>query len=161
VRRPDALYLIEDFPDRAAALEFLRGCEVRDERVYVIAENPQGNLGKDLVMIFEEADGAFVELAERSPAPVNVSFGDCARCGYAVIPASAPGSAAIHYGDGQVRWSVSLDQMEMTGQGFKCTSCGALICAACCRAVPQQAAPDGRLELGCWICDRPVDVFQG
>jgi hypothetical protein len=36
-----------------------------------------------------------------------------------------------------------------------------LICAACCRAVPQQAASDGRLELECWICDRAVDVFQG
>jgi hypothetical protein len=40
-------------------LEFLRGCVVRDERVYAIAENPQGNLGKDLVMIFEEAVDVF------------------------------------------------------------------------------------------------------
>lgn len=58
MHKPDALYLIEAFQTRSAALDSLRGCEIRDERIYVIAENPQGNLDKDLIMIFEEAGGA-------------------------------------------------------------------------------------------------------
>ncbi|THV41221.1 hypothetical protein [Glycomyces buryatensis] len=162
VKTPNGLYLMEAFGGRAAALEFLRGCEVRDERVYVIAENPESNLGKDLVMIFEEFDGAFVEIAERSVLPTpELSREDCARCGYAVIPAQSPGSSAITYGDGTVRWFASLDQMEMDGYGHQCQACGALACARCYRSVPQHPNAGGKLDLRCWLCDGRVDVFTG
>jgi hypothetical protein len=152
VRKPNALYLIEEFPTRSTALDFLRGCEVRDERVYVIAENPQGNLGRDLIMIFEEADGTFVEIAERSPLPApRFSREDCARCGYSVIPARDPGPG--------VKWFVALEEMEMDGHGFQCWSCGALACARCYRSVPQDREPDGHVDLRCWLCDTRADVF--
>jgi hypothetical protein len=160
VRKPDALYLIEAFGTRSAALAFLRGCEVRDERIYVIAENPQGNLGKDLIMIFEEADGAFVEIAERSPLPApRRSTEDCARCGYSVIPASHPGTIGIDTGEGAVEWLVALDDMEMSGHGHQCLSCRALACARCYQSVPQSLGPGGQLDLRCWLCGGGTDVF--
>ncbi|GAB3645497.1 hypothetical protein [Glycomyces tarimensis] len=160
VRRPDSLYLIEEFENRAEALAFLRGCEVRDERVYVIAENPQGNLGKDLVMVFEEADGAFVEIAERTALPTpRYSSEDCARCGYSVIPAASPGFSDSSEEHGSTWWFLSLEDMEMGGHGEQCKSCGALGCARCHRAVPQQRNADGSLDLRCWMCDGEMDVF--
>lgn len=162
VKRPDALYLIEKFPTRSAALDFLRGCEVRDERVYVIAENPQGNLGKDLIMIFEEADGAFVEIAERSPLPTpRLSAENCARCGYSVLPASPPGLSGVSQDRVTVHWLLALSEMERDGHGYRCRSCGALACARCYRSVPQRREPDGQLDLRCWLCGGETEVFTG
>ncbi|WP_131786759.1 hypothetical protein [Protofrankia symbiont of Coriaria ruscifolia] len=128
VDRPNALYLIEEFASRRAALEFLRGCEVRDERIYVIAETPAGNLGKDLIMIFEEADGRFVEIAERSALPSpRRSDEDCARCDYSMMPAGAP--EPIGDVDGEhvsVTYYLNLEELELKGHGFRCELCGGL-----------------------------------
>jgi hypothetical protein len=160
VRKPDALFLIEEFGTRAAALDFLRRCEIRDERIYVIAENPEENLGRDLIMIFAEADGSLVEIGERSPLPApRRSDEDCARCGYVVVPAAVPGTARIVGADGVVEWSVALDQLEQYGCGFRCADCGALACATCFRAVPQRTDASGRVDPHCWLCGSPVDVL--
>lgn len=158
VKNPEGRYLIESFESRSDALEFLRGCEVRDERVYVIAETPQGNLGKDLIMIFEERDGAFVEIAERGalPAP-EFSRVDCGRCGYSVIPgdlrlrdASSDQPARTHILD--------LESMERSGLGFQCTSCLALGCARCYRATLSVRTSSG-MDLRCWLCSGEVAFF--
>jgi hypothetical protein len=156
VNKPDAQYLVDQFPDRTAALAFLRGCEVQDERVYVIAENPQGHLGRDLVMIFEESTGEFVEFGVRTPLPEpRFSSTDCARCGYVVIPTADPrrdfGSTA-----GVRIWLVDLEGLEKHGNGYQCTSCRALACASCYRAVPQG---QGELDLRCWLCGEAVEVL--
>ncbi|MFI5953058.1 hypothetical protein [Cryptosporangium sp. NPDC051539] len=148
------LYLVEDFDSRAAALEFLRGCEVRDERVYVIAQSPEGNLGLDLVMIFEEVDGSFVEFAERSPLPApQVSRENCHRCGYSVIPVGRPP-------EGTTTITLALDDLETMGAGFRCPSCGALTCARCYRAT---SSPLGRglLEKRCLLCEGELGFFHG
>lgn len=160
VKKPDAVYLIEAFDSRAAALEFLRGCEVRDERVYVIAESPQGNLGKDLIMIFEEEDGAFVEIAERSAlsAP-EFSRENCSRCGYSVIPAASPFEGFSSDEPGVVTLILDLQSMEQSGQGYQCTSCDGLACARCYQVTPHTRAPDGSLDLRCWLCGNEVDLF--
>jgi hypothetical protein len=160
VKKSDALYLIEAFDSRPAALEFLRGCEVRDERVYVIAESPQGNLGKDLIMIFKEEDGAFVEIAERGalPAP-EFSRENCSRCAYSVIPATSPYEGIPSDEHGRITLLLDLESMEMSGQGYQCTSCHGLACARCYRATPQTRAPNGSLDLRCWLCDGEVDLF--
>ncbi|GIJ46078.1 hypothetical protein Val02_29640 [Virgisporangium aliadipatigenens] len=156
VRRPDALFLIEEFASRAAALDFLRRCEIREERIYVIAENPEGNLGRDLIMIFEEADGAPVEIGERSPLPApRHSDEDCARCGYPVIPGALPELD----GAATVRVAVALDGMARDGSGFRCADCGALGCAWCYRAVPQRTDGSGHADPRCWLCGGRVDVL--
>lgn len=155
-RRADAFYFVWEFPDRAASLAFLRDCEVRQERVYVIAENPEGNLGKDLIMIFEEADGSFVELAERSAAPRGTRQ-DCGRCGYPVLPVSETAGSSIVFADRAVQRYFALDELERGGHGFRCRSCRALGCAHCYRAANPPQLSDGSLVLHCWICRSEVE----
>lgn len=153
--RADFFYMVADFPDRASALRFLRGCEVRRERAYVIAENPQGNLGKDLIMIFEEARGNFVEIAERSPAP-RISREDCARCGYTVLPVDGASRSSLTVRGADVRRYVALDDLERGGNGFRCGSCAALACAHCYRATGPEQRSDGSLVIHCWLCGAEV-----
>src|SRR5437660_9343946 len=51
----------------AVALEYLRRRDVRTEGYYVIIETPGRNLGRDMIMIFDEADGTPIEIPERTP----------------------------------------------------------------------------------------------
>lgn len=162
VRRPDALYLITELPSRSAALEFLRGCEVRRERIYVIAENPDANLGKDLIMIFVESTGAFVEVAERSVlSHPTSSQTDCARCGYPIIPMDSPWEPGDRGEHGSRTWLLALEDMQMQGTGYRCESCGALSCARCYAASEKSKNADGSLNLSCWMrdCQREVAPF--
>lgn len=161
VHKPNALFLIEKFPTRAAALDFLRNCEVRDKGVYVIAENPEQNLGRDLIMIFEETDGSFVEIGKRSPLPTPIfSETDCARCRHTVLKAADPlEQIELPSSTTSVMAYHSLDENEMQGTGFKCQQCGALACAHCYRSVPQKHKPDGGLDLRCWLCNGSVGHF--
>ncbi|MDA1358987.1 hypothetical protein O1R50_05100 [Glycomyces luteolus] len=151
-------YLIVDFPDRATALRYLRGCEVRRELVYVIAENPEGNLGKDLIMIFEETDGSFVELAERSDGSRS-TMRDCGRCGYQVLPVHArtAGIAEVSYGS-SVRRYYALDGLQMGGHGFRCGSCKTLTCAWCLLASGPTKLADSSLVLRCLHCRSELEA---
>src|SRR5205807_3829377 len=80
-------YDIYRAPSRAEALAFLRDFEVKEERRYVIVETPQGNLGKDFVLIFDEKTQETIELARRKPlASLKKSMTHCCRCGYPVLP---------------------------------------------------------------------------
>ncbi|RSN64071.1 hypothetical protein DMH08_18435 [Actinomadura sp. WAC 06369] len=156
VNQPSGRYLIESFGSRAEALDFLRGCEVRDEKVYVIAETPEGNLGKDLIMIFEEDDGAFVELADRKALPDPAfSRENCARCGYSVIPAAAFPSVE----GASFSYHLNLEDMEMNGTGFQCSSCKGLACARCYRATLHNPRTQAPLDLRCWLCNRETELF--
>ena len=47
-------YEIYRSSSRAAALEFLRQQEIKEERRYVVVETPEGNFAKDLIAIFDE-----------------------------------------------------------------------------------------------------------
>src|SRR4051794_29315111 len=68
--------------DRNEAFAFLRGLEIKEERHYAIVETPDGNFGKDLIMIFDERTQDLIELAERKPlARLQKSRTHCARCG--------------------------------------------------------------------------------
>jgi hypothetical protein len=151
-------YLIVDFPDRATALRFLRGCEVRRELVYVIAANPEGTLGKDLIMIFEATDGSSVELAERSPG-LRSTQRDCIRCGYQVLPAHAPaaGIAEVSYGS-SVRRYYALEGLQTGGHGFRCSSCRTLTCAWCLLASEPTKLADSSLLLRCLNCRSELEA---
>ncbi|TQL69323.1 hypothetical protein FB381_3228 [Nocardioides albertanoniae] len=142
-------YVVEKFPSRSSALDVLRGCDVRDERVYLIGETPEGNIGRDLVWIFEEQNGSFIEIAERTPLPEPVySQTDCAHCGYTVLPMGDPGLSV----DGPMTASYLLvsSDVERAGQGFECEQCGALGCMHCYLRTSDdvEATPDRR----CWLC---------
>lgn len=160
-RQDGSLYLVDHFPNRAAALDHLRGVEVRQERVYVIAETSlDGSYGRDLVMIFDEADGSIIEFGKRDAldSPTR-SATDCARCGYPVIPMDAP---MIEPGPNvTVSWYLQLDEMKRAGLGFACESCGALSCASCQPESGQAEQPDGVLAPACWMpgCGGAMEPF--
>lgn len=81
------VYQVIFLKSEAVALEYLRHREVRQEGLYVIVETPQRNLGRDMIMIFDEADGSLVEIPERTPLPEPTpSPTHCARCGYPILP---------------------------------------------------------------------------
>lgn len=84
------VYEVSWVKSEAVALEYLRRRDVRQERYYVIVETPYRNLGRDMIMIFDEADGALVEIPERTPlAELTASPTHCARCGYPIMPCSS------------------------------------------------------------------------
>jgi hypothetical protein len=60
------IYEVSWVKSEAVALEYLRRRDVRQEGYYVIVETPRRNLGRDMVMIFDEADGSLIEIPERA-----------------------------------------------------------------------------------------------
>lgn len=151
-------YVVESFASRSSALEVLRGCDVRDERVYLIAETPEGNIGRDLVWIFEEQDGSFIEIAERTPLPEpTFSRTDCARCGYTVLPMGRPGAGISVDGGMTVSHYLVAGDIERAGQGLECQECGALGCMHCYlhNADGLGSSSDHR----CWLCQGSMGGF--
>ena len=74
-------YDVYTAPTRDDALAFLRQHEVKEERRYAIVETPQGNIGKDFIMIFDERTQGMIELAQRQPlAAPRKSASHCCRC---------------------------------------------------------------------------------
>lgn len=135
-------YKVYTAPGRARALEFLRACVVNEERYYLIIETPQGNFGKDLVVIFDERTSARIEFGERRPLPSPVKSPDrCARCGYPVLPfdASAPGADALSPFEKLLQSTpkdgaqpvVFLEGLKDKGLGFFCPACPTAWCAFC------------------------------
>jgi len=60
-------YEVYQARNRADALAFLREQVVREERRYIVVETPEGSIGKDLIMIFDEATNTKIEYGERRP----------------------------------------------------------------------------------------------
>jgi len=111
------------------ALAFLRGQEVKEERRYIVVETPEGNFGKDLIMIFDEATNTKIEYGKRRPLDKPCTTpGRCARCGYTVLSAEAVGIAP---GVAETHTLLLLDELKEKGVGFVCAKCRALHCPFC------------------------------
>lgn len=114
---------------KADAMAFLRAQEVREERRYIIVETPEGNFGKDLIMIFDEATNTKIEYGERRRLHKTcVTPGRCVRCGYTVLPAGAVGIAP---GVAETHTLLLLDQLKEKGVGLVCARCKTLHCPFC------------------------------
>jgi hypothetical protein len=180
-RKPSgAVYEVHRAANEAAALEYLRGRDVRDQKYYVIVETPGRNLGRDLIMIFDEADGSMLEVPERNPLPdLRPSTTRCARCGYAILPATLPPSQqpeehgpftyrAVFFGQ------PPHDVIRM-GWGYRCIRCRSGACESCYQATIDDMGPvpesttvvytagkqlhDDGLFRTCWVCHNPVTAF--
>mgnify|MGYP003603641985 CR=1 FL=1 len=114
---------------KADAMAFLRSQEVREERRYIVVETPEGNLGKDLIMIFNEATNTRIEFGERRQLEKPATTpGRCARCGYTVLTAGAVGIAP---GVTESYTLVLHDELKEKGVGFVCAKCKTLWCPFC------------------------------
>lgn len=153
-RGETGIYEVHRSGSRAEALALLRGREVREERLYIIVETPEGNVGRDMIMLFDERDGSCIELGERPalPAPVPAA-GFCARCGYPVLPLPAPRP------DGAGSY-LALQDLARDGCGYRCRTCANLGCAACYLAIRPTRGDDGVLDLRCWLCPGGTEPFH-
>lgn len=133
-RQPDATYYVYRARSRSSALEFLRARPVKEQLVYTIVETPEGNLGRDLICIFEEATGAMIELvARQASARPTVSKTHCAWCGYSIVPVKIA-MPVPEIGISQVVSYFTREEYRdfvKRGHGFRCLECGLLQCAAC------------------------------
>lgn len=139
-------YEVYTGPSRNRALEFLRGTEVREERKYVIVETPEGSLGKDLIMIFDEVSSQRIEFSDRKPLPeLTKSKTHCTKCGYPVLPAGRwPGGI-------NVKDLILLEDMKEKGVGFYCSRCETAWCPFCLR---------GDDTATCQICGAQMVVYR-
>lgn len=176
------VYVVSWVNSEAVALEYLRGHDVRQEGYYRVVETPNRNLARDMVMIFDEADGALIEVPERTPLPeLTASTTHCARCGYPILPAArvefpCDGSDCGH------PWHTAdfadpTDKVILAGWGYRCTVCRSAACRACYEATgdqnwvttqgllldPADERPKESAELArrvCWVCPSPVTIFD-
>jgi hypothetical protein len=150
-QQPDGnTYDVYSAQTRSDGLSFLRQHEVKEERRYAIVETPQGNIGKDFIMIFDERTQDMIELAVRQPLKTSTkSASHCCRCGYAIIPLRRTQS----YGDGvgAIHEFVIVSEMKKQGTGFACPQCRALCCAIC--ATPSDAPT-------CPLCRAKVSPYD-
>ena len=132
---------------KADAIDFLRAQEVREERRYIVVETPEGNIGKDLIMIFNEATNTKIEYGERRPLdkPCTVPR-RCVRCGYTVLPAGAVGIAP---GVTETHTLLLLDELKEKGVGLVCATCKTLHCPFCV----------GSGELVCPTCRERLSLY--
>jgi hypothetical protein len=137
-------YVVYTAANRSTALEFLRQTEVKTEREYVIVETPEGNIGKDLIMIFEEGSSAKIEFGVRTPMTKLVkSRTNCTRCSYPVLPAgpAIPGATEL----------ILLGDMQKKGVGFFCSTCNTAWCPFC--------VPVDKLGV-CELCGEQMSLFR-
>jgi hypothetical protein len=147
-------YDVYEARNRKSALEALRLVEVKEPLSYVIVETPEGNLGRDLVSIFDEASGATVELVKRTPLPrKRVSPTHCANCGYFVLPAKSD-QLDIQTNIPVVHMSFfSTEDMTVRGLGFYCPSCATAWCSSCATLRGGDAI--------CGICSGIMSIHTG
>lgn len=143
-------YHLHRGPDRASALTFLRATPVREEFVYVIVETPEGNLGRDLIFIFDEATGQPLEYGPRPvlPAPI-LSTTRCGWCESVVVPLELdPPKQRLASSGAEI--IIAQDAMLGTGMGYRCSGCSLLTCAFC---APEPDRGDTRC---CRVCNDPL-----
>jgi TPR repeat protein len=139
---------------RDAALKFLRGKTVKEERQYVVVETPEGNFGRDFIMIFNESTGSMIEFVERIALSNLVkSSTRCTKCGYVVVP-SINLEATYNF---QVKMWVSSEEIKSKGHGFYCQNCKTLWCSFC---VPLDADKFlANSSLHCELCNKDLMYF--
>lgn len=118
--------------NRLLALDFLRKIPIRTERLYLICETPQGNIGKDMIMIFDEMTQERIEYGIRKSLPKLVkSKTHCTRCGYPVLPAnlSSPNATNTIHPD-QMK-EQEIEWLKERGIGFWCPTCQTAWCPFC------------------------------
>lgn len=150
-------YIVYKTSGKARAMEFLRAITVNEEQKYIIAETPQGNFGKDMIMIFNEATQELIEYGERKPLPeLSKSKTNCAKCGYPVIPMDDDGNESPFemllkgiQEDGAEPF-VPLDEMKLQGHGLFCPECQTCWCSFC--------IPEGKIR--CGICGGTLETFK-
>ncbi|MGH9386113.1 MAG: hypothetical protein ACRD2N_17685 [Vicinamibacterales bacterium] len=117
-------YLVYTAVTRADAMSFLRSTPVKEERHYLIVETPDGSVGKDMIMVFDERTSEGLEFGTREPLPaLTKSTSHCSKCGYPVLPAApaVPG----------VKELLVLDELKDKGVGLICVTCRAAWCPFC------------------------------
>lgn len=144
------------------ALEYLRRRDVRQEGHYVVITTPGRRLGRDMVTIFDEADGTLIEIPERTPLPeLRPSTTHCARCGYPILPGEAVDDVPGDPPESIVEFAQSPYEAVLKGFGYQCTKCGSAACAACYRATGEKTdvVGEGVQMHRCWVCDSPVTAY--
>jgi hypothetical protein len=175
------VYEVSWVKTEAVALEYLRRRDIRREGYYVIVETPYRNLGRDMVMIFNESDGALIEIPERTPLPeLTASPTHCARCGYPVLPHDRIVEPACGPDCGHpwhtTEFAQTAEEVILSGFGYHCTKCRSAACRACYEATggenvatrsgfllgpgDERSHPADEIMLRlCWICRSPVTIF--
>ncbi|OGU29297.1 MAG: hypothetical protein A2057_09240 [Ignavibacteria bacterium GWA2_35_9] len=154
-------YIVYKASNKVRAMEFLRATDVKEEQKYLIVETPEGNLGKDMIMIFNEATQELIEYGERNPLPeLSKSKTNCARCGYPVLPMdneeqstkkSSPFEMLLKgLQKESVEPFVPLDDMKLQGHGFFCPTCQTCWCSFCV----------SETKLRCDICGGTLTIFK-
>ncbi|WP_028921905.1 hypothetical protein [Pseudonocardia acaciae] len=176
------VYEVSWVRSEAVALEYLRGRDVRLEGHYVIVETLGRNLGRDMIMIFDEADGSLIEIPERTPLPEPTpSTTHCARCGYPILPCRRVESGCddpdCDHPWHTAEFAEGADELIRAGRGYRCTRCRSGACRACYEATggenvttthgfllepgDERALPSEAITMRlCWVCRSPVTVFD-
>jgi hypothetical protein len=137
-------YEVYTASSRAKAMVFLRETEVKEERTYLIVETPEGNLGKDLIMIFNEGTSAKIEFGTRKPlGKLTKSRTHCTKCGYSVLPAGRPIPGATEL--------IVLEELREGGVGFYCDRCATAWCPFCA------SSPDPQV---CGLCGQKMSLLR-
>jgi endogenous inhibitor of DNA gyrase (YacG/DUF329 family) len=137
---------------KSIAMKFLRQFPVTLERHYVICESPQGNVGKDMIMIFDEGTQKRIEYGTRKPLPqIKLSTSNCSKCGYPVLPASERSTrfAGSHGSDAEDIKDIAL--LKEKGVGFLCAPCRAAFCIFCA---------DENNPTECPICQKHMELLS-
>ncbi|MFJ8827801.1 hypothetical protein ACIREE_39475 [Streptomyces sp. NPDC102467] len=130
-QQPRAIYHIYRGPDREQALAFLRSTPVAEPLIYLVVETPQGNVGRDLVCLFDERSGAVIEFGPRTPSQhPRQSPTHCAWCGVYVVPFDVPEYAVRNASTLSVY--LAIDEARDRGHGWHCRACALLQCVFCC-----------------------------
>jgi len=139
-------YHVYAAPSRAQALAFLRDKEVKEQAVFVIAETPDGSIGRDLTVIFEEKTGRILEFGKRKQlAQPQKSDTHCATCGHFLFPTKITPC---------VTYFLSIEELKEKGYGFKCGSCQAELCAYCIKLGVEGQIP------ACLLCGNTKAIYQ-
>jgi hypothetical protein len=146
----DKLFYVYTAKSWQDAIEFLHKYEVRKPLNYVVVETPEGNLGKDIISIYNELDGKTLELGYRKPLPeIKKSLTHCCRCEYFVFPMEHFNKEVFVK---EVRYFLSLEDMQNNGNGFYCSKCKTVWCAICVSFC------NGKVF--CDICGSDMDFYQ-
>ena len=141
ITNDNGIYDVYHGPSRCNALRFLRLMPVMQEGVYLVVETPEGNVGKDLISIFNENTGENIEFGERKPlSQITPSMTHCAKCGYTVLP------GGLGLPD-----SVGLEQLKQQGVGYYCSVCKTAWCPFCV---------DADRPFACDICGTNMDIYR-
>ncbi len=150
-----AVFHVHRARSRVEALDFLRQKPVRENLVYLIVETPQGNVGRDVIHIFEEQNGKPIEFGVRPRvAQPKPSTTNCAWCGFHIFPINME---SVTSGPSTVQLYLTIREMKNSGIGFRCESCALLQCAFC-TDFPESATVGDPAP--CRFCDQNLAANQ-